>query len=64
MSENITSDDWEITLSRLSEFREQGTYSTENIHFIKRHLTSEDERIRAAATLAAEGCVFEPDILD
>ena len=65
MSESLFQEDqeWEDILNRLSEIRESGDYSTANIDFIKESLQSSDDRIRAGAALAAEGCLFEPYII-
>jgi hypothetical protein len=65
MSESLKPDDqqWIDILSRLSEIRESGDYTPANVDFIKENLQSEDDRIRAAAALATEGCLFEPYII-
>jgi hypothetical protein len=64
MSQNIINEDWKFILFQLSEIRDQNDYSTANVSFIQEHLVSEDEKIRAAATLTAEGCLFEPNIIE
>ncbi len=55
---------WKEILDRLSGIRDSGDYSHENVELIRQELQSFDERIRGGATLAAEGCLFEPYILD
>jgi len=57
-------EDWKAILARLSHVRETGDYSAEDVELIRRELHAEDERVRGAAALAAEGCLFEPYILD
>lgn len=56
--------DWKESFDRLSQIRETGDYTLETVEFIRGEMQSFDERIRAAAVLAAGGCVFEPYILD
>ncbi len=56
--------DWQETLQRLSNIREQDDYSTANVDFIRESLLSSDERIRGGAALAAAGCLFEQHIID
>jgi len=48
----------------MASIRETGDYSTANIEFIREQLDSDDDRIRGGAALAAEGCIFESQILD
>jgi hypothetical protein len=55
---------WEDVVSELSRIRDSGEYTTEDIDFVRQQLHSEDERVRAAACLAASGCLFEPNVLD
>jgi hypothetical protein len=55
---------WKNVVARLSEIREQDDYSASNISYVQEHLLSSDDRIRAAATLASEGCVIESAILN
>ncbi len=61
---NEPQEDWKAILAQLSHVRETGDYSPEDVELIRHELRSEDERIRGAAALAAEGCLFEPYILD
>lgn len=56
--------DWKEILDRLSAIREQEDYSNENVEYIRTHLQSPDYRVRGGAALAAEGCLFEPGILN
>jgi len=56
--------DWKEILDRLSAIREQEDYSSENVEYIRTHLQSPDYRVRGGAALAAEGCLFEPGILN
>jgi HEAT repeat protein len=51
-------------IERLSTIREQEDYSTANVDFIIEQLQAEDERIRGGAALAADGCVFEPNVVN
>jgi len=55
---------WKEILQRLSEIRDREAYDAEEVEFIREHLKSMDDRIRGGAALAAEGCLFEPYILD
>jgi hypothetical protein len=55
---------WQDILQRMADIRETGDYSTANVEFIREQLNSNDDRIRGAAALAAEGCIFESQILD
>jgi HEAT repeat protein len=55
---------WQDILQRMADIRETGDYSTANIEFIHEQLSSNDDRIRGGAALAAEGCIFESQILD
>lgn len=55
---------WQDVLQQLSQIRSEEDYSGAHIDFIKSQLDSEDDRIRGAAVLAAEGCLFEPGVLD
>lgn len=64
MIEEINQMDWREVLEKLQNIREQEDYSGFNVDFIRAALQSEDEKIRAAAALAAEGCILEPHILD
>ncbi len=64
MFEENKNPEWEEVLNKLAEIREQEDYSQPNVDFILSRLVDEDERIRTAAALTAEGCVFDPEILD
>ncbi|GAB4338602.1 MAG: hypothetical protein Kow0037_22790 [Calditrichia bacterium] len=64
MIDEINQMDWREVLERLQNIREQEDYSGFNVDFIRATLQSEDEKIRAGAALAAEGCIMEPHILD
>jgi hypothetical protein len=55
---------WEDVVSELSRIRDSGEYTTEDVDFVRQQLQSEDVRVRAAACLAASGCLFEPNVLD
>ena len=57
-------EDWKVVLDRLSAIREQEVYTPEDVEYIRTHLQSPDDRIRGGAALAAEGCLFEPDITE
>jgi HEAT repeat protein len=61
---DFNQNDWKEILARLSSIREQEDYSTANVDFIIEQLQSEDDRIRGGAALTAEGCVFEPNVVD
>lgn len=56
--------EWKDILDRLSAIREQDNFSTGNVDFIRSQLQSPDDRVRAGAALTAEGCIFEPNVLD
>ena len=56
--------DWQAVLDQLARIREESDFATGNVEFIREQMQSEDDRIRAAATLAAEGCIFEPYVMD
>lgn len=56
--------EWKAILERLSQIRQEGEYTPENIEFIIEQLQSFDDRIRGGAALAAEGCLFEPRVLN
>ncbi|MFZ0389772.1 MAG: HEAT repeat domain-containing protein [Calditrichia bacterium] len=58
------SQNWKDLLDRLAAIREQGRFTEDDVEFIRQQLNSEDERLRAAAALAADGCQFEPYVLD
>lgn len=55
---------WKDMLDRISSIRETGDYSPATIDFIRECLQSFDDRVRGGAALAAEGCLFEPYVLD
>ena len=55
---------WREILNELSRIREQEDYRAESVAFIRQQLQSLDDRVRGGAALAAEGCLFEPYILD
>ena len=61
---NFNQNGWKEILTQLSTIREQEDYSIANVDFIIEQLQSEDERIRGGAALTAEGCVFEPEVVD
>jgi HEAT repeat protein len=61
---DLNQNDWKEILARLSTIREKEDYSTANVDFIIEQLQSEDDRIRGGAALTAEGCVFEPNVVD
>ncbi len=56
--------DWKDVLNQLSAIRERQEYATEEVDFVNSQLQSVDERIRSAAALTAEGCIFEPYVID
>lgn len=62
--DNFSQNGWKDILDRLSAIREQEDYSQANVEFVKEQLRSEDDRVRGGAALAADGCLFEPFILD
>ena len=64
MDNRQQSGNWQDILQRMADIRETGDYSTANIEFIREQLNSNDDRIRGGAALAAEGCLFESQILD
>ncbi len=64
MHDYYENSEWKLILDRLSAIREQEDFSSANVEFIRSHLQSHDERVRGGAALAAEGCLFEPYILD
>lgn len=55
---------WKEILMRLSQIRESGEVSGQDVELIRASLSSFDERVRGGAALAAEGCLLEPYILD
>lgn len=55
---------WKEALQKLSEIRERGVYDSQDVEFIREGLKSLDDRIRGGAALTAEGCLFEPYIID
>ena len=55
---------WKEILALLSKIRSENDYAQAHVEFIREQLTSFDDRIRGGAALAAEGCLFEPYILD
>ena len=55
---------WREILDELSRIREQEDYGADSVEFIRQHLQSPDDRVRGGAALAAEGCLFEPYVLD
>ena len=61
---NSNETDWQAVVNELSRIRDSGEYTTSDVDLVREMLTSEDERIRGAACLAAAGCLFEPNILD
>ncbi|MGH1363192.1 MAG: HEAT repeat domain-containing protein [Calditrichia bacterium] len=63
MDFNIENPDWQMILDQVAAIRDQQNYTTQNIAFLKEQFQSSDERIRAAAALAAEGCIFEQGVL-
>ncbi|RMG64086.1 MAG: HEAT repeat domain-containing protein [Calditrichaeota bacterium] len=56
--------EWKFILQKLSEIRTRGEYSAEEVDFIRQQLQALDDRVRGGAALAAEGCLFEPQIID
>ena len=65
MSDEIYDEsNWQDVLQQLSLIRSEEDYTGANVDFVKAYLDSEDDRIRGGAVLAAEGCLFEPGILD
>ena len=60
----IDETNWQDILQQLSLIRTEEDYSGANVDLINAHLDAEDDRIRGGAVLAAEGCLFEPGILD
>ncbi len=56
--------EWKYTLQKLSEIRTRGEYSADEVDFIRQQLQALDDRVRGGAALAAEGCLFEPQIID
>lgn len=56
--------DWKDVLDALAQIRYQEDYSPANVDFIRQHLGSTDDRVRAAAALTAQGCILEPYLLD
>lgn len=56
--------EWREILDRLARMREDGDFPTGNVEFVKEQLQSPDDRVRAAAALTAEACLFEPQVLD
>ena len=57
-------EDWKVVLDRLSAIREQEVYTPEEVEYIRTHLQSPDDRIRGGAALAAEGCLYEPNVTE
>lgn len=60
---NYENPDWQMILDQIAAIRDQQNYTRQNIGFLLEQFQSMDERIRAAAALAAEGCIFEQGVL-
>ncbi len=60
---NYENPDWQMILDQIGAIRAQQNFTRQNIGFLLEQFQSMDERIRAAAALAAEGCIFEQGVL-
>ena len=57
-------DQWQDVLLQLARIREGEDIAGGSIEFIRQQLIASDDRVRAAAVLTANACIFEPYILD